>query len=240
MSFTDAQRIESIEKKTGYRFSTPALGRGALMHSSLAPKAKEGQAEDFERLEFLGDRVLGLVVAGELLARFPAEREGPLAKRLASLVDRTTLAAIAEEIDLGADLVLSKGESKTGGAHKNTVLADTLEAVIGAIYLDGGLAAAKTAVLTLWGSRLLDGADAAIDPKTVLQEWAQAQGFPLPAYRQTGKSGPDHAPVFEIELEIVTLGKVKATGASKREAQKQAAFLMLQRINSNGGGKSNG
>ena len=230
MPSIDTQKIRDIEEKTGHRFSVPGLAFGALMHSSMAAKAKEGQAEDFERLEFLGDRVLGLIVAGELLARFPGEREGALAKRLASLVDRKTLSAIAGDIDLGHDLTLSKGESNTGGAHKDTVLADTLEAVIGAIYLDGGLKAAQGAVLKLWGARLAGGTEATLDPKTALQEWAQAQGFPLPSYRQIGKSGPDHAPVFEVELDVATLGKTKATGTSKREAQKEAASLMLRKI----------
>lgn len=232
MPSTDDQNIKSVERKTGHIFASPGLLLGALLHSSVAPKAKEGQAEDFERLEFLGDRVLGLVIAGELLTRFPNEREGPLAKRLAGLVDRKTLAQIAEEMELGDDLKLSKGESKAGGAHKGTVLADTLEAVIGAIYLDGGLSAALKTILFLWGGRIAEGMDAAGDPKTTLQEWAQGKGFALPVYRQIGKSGLDHAPVFEIELEIATIGKVRATGTSKREAQKEAASLMLQKINS--------
>lgn len=230
MPFTDEQRIKNVEEKTGYTFASKSLLLGALSHSSVAPKAKLGQAEDFERLEFLGDRVLGLSIAGELLTRFPDEREGSLAKRLALLVDRKTLAEIAEKIDLGADLKLSKGESKSGGAHKNTILADTLEAVIGAIYLDGGLDPARRVVFFLWGKRITRKIDVAGDSKTELQEWAQGRGLPLPSYKQTGKSGAEHAPVFEIELEVSGLGKVRAAGTSKREAQKQAAFLMLQKI----------
>ena len=239
MPSIENDRLKSVEAKIGHVFRDGGLLQGALTHSSVETKARTARtSEDFERLEFLGDRVLGLVVAAELLGRFPGEKEGALAKRFTALVDRKTLAEIAGELSLGDDLFLSKGESRTGGARKSTVLADTLEAVIGAVYLDAGMDVARKMIQTLWKGRFREGQGAVPDPKTSLQEWAQGQGLGLPVYRETGKSGLDHAPVFEIELELKGCGKIKAQGASKRDAQKKAAAMMLEKISD--GGKSHG
>lgn len=237
MPSTDTQdnreRLARVESGIGHRFARPGLLAGALTHSSMPPSARRGELEHFERLEFLGDRVLGLTVAGLLLARFPEAPEGDLARRLALLVDRGTLAEVGRGLGLGAALQLSGGESKTGGAEKDTVLADAVEALIGAVYLDAGFDVAASIIGPLWAGRIdATAVLASGDPKTELQEWAQARGLALPAYREAGRSGSDHAPVFEIVLSIEGQPDVTAQGASKREAQKAAAARMLAHIRS--------
>ncbi len=154
-----------------------------------------------ERLEFLGDRVLSLAMADLLLRRFPHEREGDLARRYSALVQAQTLAEIAQAIDLGQDMRLGDSEAQSG-AVRPTILADALEAVLGAIFLDAGFAAAAACVERLWGERLSDTLAAPRDPKTALQEWAQARRLPLPDYREVGREGPAHAPVFVVDVSI--------------------------------------
>jgi ribonuclease III len=223
--------LEGFEQTLGYRFADRALLRAALRHSSLAREGKgKKPADHFERLEFLGDRVVGLAVADLLLARFPRESEGDLAKRHASLVGRTTLAAIAEEITLGAQLDLTRGEDETGGRSKPTVLADALEAVIGAIYRDGGLEPARSFVARLFEARLDDAAQPPRDPKTALQEWAQGNGLPLPRYRTVGTEGPAHQPSFRVEVSVKGKEPVIAEGASKQAAERAAAAALLAAI----------
>ncbi len=218
----------ALVKKLGHDFANPELLRRALRHSS-AVQSVQGSGPDNERLEFLGDRVLGLVIADMLLKAFPAEDEGNLARRFNALVRRETCAAVAREIDLGAVLVLGKAEVQSGGQKKETILADACEAVLAALYLDGGLAAATGFIRQYWGPRLQDMTAPPRDPKTLLQEWAQGHGLPYPQYRIIDRSGPDHAPSFEVEVRVEGFAPSTGQGASKRRAEQNAARAMLAR-----------
>jgi ribonuclease-3 len=215
---------EELEKKIGYVFQDPRLLHTALTHASL----QEHDA-NYERLEFVGDRVLGLVVATLLYRAFPSEREGALAKRHTALVQKKALAHLAEKMDLAPYLRMSPGERKAGGMKKDTILGDALEALIGAIYLDGGYARAEEFITGLWQDVLQEKTPPE-DPKTRLQEWAQGQGLPLPLYRVLSRTGSDHAPVFEVEVLIEGYDGAAAKASSKRQAEKDAALLMLERI----------
>ena len=216
---------EGLGRKIGYVFSDPALCEMALTHSST-----QNDGSNNERLEFLGDRVLGLAVADLLFAAFADEAEGGLAKRHTGLVQQEALVHVAQEIDLAQYLRLSAGETKSGGHKKDKILADAVEALIGAIYLDGGFKEAQVFVATFWGTMLHGQALPPEDAKSQLQEWAQGLGLSLPEYTLLGKSGTDHAPLFEIEVFVESVGKTSATAASKRAAEKEAALKMLQKI----------
>lgn len=207
-----------LQEKLGYRFQNIALLKQALTHSS-----KMGEPNN-ERIEFLGDRVLNLVIAHMLYETYPAEAEGMLAKRNTGLVQTKTLAAVAASIGLGDYLEV------TGAALNDNIMADAMEAVIGAVFLDGGFAPAQKLVRAHWGDNITSFSEIHADPKTELQEWAQGRGFPLPSYEIVGRSGPDHAPVFEIELVIQGQDKIRASGASRRNAEKEAARLMLEKL----------
>jgi ribonuclease-3 len=215
---------DGIEKAIGYVFEDAKLLEAALTHASL--QKKEG---DYERLEFLGDRVLGLVVAAMLYRAFPRESEGDLAKRHTALVQQKTLVDVALTLDLPSHLRLSSGEKKAGGLHKDTILSDAVEALIGAVYLDGGYARAETLVERLWKEKTA-AASPPEDAKTQLQEWAQARGLPLPEYRVLSRSGSDHAPSFEVGVEVEGFILISAKASSKRQAEKDAAALMLKHM----------
>jgi ribonuclease-3 len=223
--------LEGLERTLGHRFTDRALLQAALRHSSVAPGARtRKQGDHFERLEFLGDRVVGLAIADLLLARFPRESEGDLARRHAALVSRTTLAQLAEKIDLGPQLHLTRGEDETGGRSKPTVLADALEALVGAIYRDGGLEPARAFVARLYESELDGAGRPPRDPKTELQEWAQGKGLPLPSYRIVRTEGPAHQPSFRVEVSVRGEEPVVAEGTSKQAAERAAAAALLQAI----------
>ena len=215
----------TLEKKIGYGFADPLLLGTALTHSSM-----KGAACDYERLEFLGDRVLGLAVADLLFSHFPQENEGCLAKRHTGLVQQKALVKVARGLDLAHHLKLSPGEVKSGGKEKETILADALEALIGAIYRDGGFAAARSFIEKFWSAMLRQQASPPEDAKSRLQEWAQAKSLPLPEYTLLDKSGTDHAPQFEIEVFVEGIGRITAVAASKRAAEKSAALKMLEKI----------
>lgn len=211
-----------------HRFSDPGLLARALTHRSHV-KGRRSGVESNERLEFVGDRVLGLLIAEWLIERFPEEREGGLGRRLARLVDRDTLAAVARAIGLGAALLIPPSEEAAGVRERDSVLADACEALIGALYLDGGLTAARRFVRRHWAGLVERMAEAPRDPKTALQEWAQARGLPLPSYRTVATEGPSHRPRFTV---AVSLGDsaAEAQGTTKREAEKRAAALLLARL----------
>lgn len=215
----------ALEKKIGYTFTDPALLQTALTHSSL-----RSTAIDNERLEFLGDRVLGLIVAHLLFSRFASENEGSLAKRHTALVQQKALVKVAQAIELSAHLKLSAGEAKSGGTVKEKILSDAVEALIGAIFQDGGYKAAEKFVHTHWDSLLATQTAPPEDAKSALQEWAQSRGLPLPQYKQLAKSGTDHAPQFEIEVSLDGFGRARATAASKRAAEKSAAEKLLEKV----------
>lgn len=222
----------------GHDFARPALLAEALTHpSSLAPaqgrrRGRTGAPpRNYERLEFLGDRVLGLVVADLLWRRFQAEPEGPLTRRHGHLVRRDAVASVAAEIGLDRLIQLSPAEAASGGARSPAILADVLEAVIAAIYLDGGFAAAFAFVERWWGPRLADMQRAPRDPKTALQEWAQSRGLALPEYRLVATNGPDHALRFTVAVRVAGHDEASATASSKRAAEAGAAALLLERLN---------
>ncbi len=229
----------------GHNFSQPALLAEALTHPSALPAGRKGRQRarraaaprNYERLEFLGDRVLGLVVADLLWHRFEAEPEGPLTRRYAQLVRRETLAVVAIEIGLDRMIQLSPAEAASGAARSPTILADVLEAVIAAIYLDGGFNAAFAFVERWWGPRLADMERPPRDPKTLLQEWAQGRGLPLPEYRLLGTSGPDHALQFTIAVRVAGHDEASATASSKRTAGTAAAAVLLERLSDRPTGK---
>lgn len=216
----------------GHSFKDPAALEEALTHRSATERQRvdAGFRHGNERLEFLGDRVLSLVVADMLLAQFPDESEGELARRHAALVRAGALAAVAREIELGSDLILGESEDATGGRDKPAILADACEAVIGALYIDSGLAAARGFIERLWQPLISGSPKPPRDPKTELQEWAQGRGLPLPAYREVGREGPAHAPKFVIEVAVKGHAAVRGAGGNKREAERIAAQALLETL----------
>lgn len=216
--------MTAADAPIGYVFSDPALLKAALTHAS----AHDGK-NDNERLEFLGDRVLGLVIADLLFTNFPDEEEGSLAKRHTALVQQESLVKVAGTLGIAAHLTLSPGEKKTGGQQKDKILADAMEALLGAIYLDGGHKAASAFITRHWLPLVKAQPLPPGDAKSLLQEWAQGCGLPLPEYRETGRSGPDHAPMFEVEVSVKNHGAVRASAPSKRAAEKAAAQKMLEK-----------
>ncbi len=204
----------------------PALLVQAVTHSSKSSPNRD----DNQRLEFLGDRVLGLVMAEALLDADTTASEGQIAPRYNALVRREACAAVAREIDLGAVLKLGRSEMKSGGRRKDALLADAMEAVIAAVWLDAGHAAARGVVRALWSSRIAAVDDDARDPKTSLQEWAQARREPPPAYVEVARSGPDHAPIFTIEVRLQSGPTAQATAGSKRHAEQAAAEALLEKV----------
>jgi ribonuclease-3 len=209
--------VKKMEAQLGHVFKDKSLIITALTHSSA------GAASNYERLEFLGDRVLGLVVADMLYTRFPDEKEGDLARRLASLVQGSFLAEIAHELDLGAYIIFSEAEAHAGGAGNDNILSDVFEALLGALYLDGGFQVCREAIGRLWTGKLDVEAKPPQHPKTQLQEWAQGRGLPLPEYKIISQHGPDHAPVFEIELTVKGFKSVIGQGRSRQVAERAAA-----------------
>lgn len=217
-----------MEASLGYEFEDLSLLAQALTHASRSAQSG-GRESDNERLEFLGDRVLGLVVAELLLEQFPGAREGELAPRLNVLVRKETLADIATALGLPPLLRLAKGEAK-GALHlQPNVLADACEAVIAALYLDGGLVPARAFVRRVLAPRLAELTHVPRDPKTTLQEWAQGKGIAAPRYVITGREGPDHEPRFAVAVEVEGFAPVGGEGPSKRAAEQAAAGEFLRR-----------
>lgn len=218
------ERANLLGEVLGHRFAEPQLLEEALTHSSHTGR------RSYERLEFLGDRVLGLVVSEMLLKRFPDEAEGTLAIRFAALVSGESLASVAMDIDLGSHIAASPGEAEAGVRDNPSILADVCEAVIGALYLDGGLEAARDFIEPHWRALLEADPRPRQDPKTALQEWAQARGAALPAYREVARSGPPHAPVFTVEVAVEGKAPERGEGRSKRVAEREAAERLLKRL----------
>ncbi|MHA1527809.1 MAG: ribonuclease III [Alphaproteobacteria bacterium] len=224
--------LDPLATALGHRFADPALLEQAVTHPSATSPARP----DNQRLEFLGDRVLGLIVAEALLAAYPDKAEGALAPRFNALVRRETLAEIAAEIGLGEFLRLGRSEATGGGRRKKAILADAMEAVIAALFIDGGMAAARDFILARWRGRIEAQDEAPMDPKTRLQEWAQGRGMVLPAYAVTGREGPDHAPRFTVEAEIESGETAAGQASSKKQAEQLAAAALLARLGVSGGG----
>ncbi len=224
-----AAETQALQGRLGYTFRRPELLARALTHPSIASDTRPSN----QRLEFLGDRVLNLIMAEALFLQDRLADEGQLAPRYNVLVRKETCADAARQIDLGAHLRLGRSEMMSGGRRKDALLGDAMEAVIAAIYLDGGLDAAKAVVLRLWGARIATAEEQARDPKTALQEWAQARGMPPPSYLETGRSGPDHAPQFTILAKLENGEAEAATAGSKRQAEQAAATALLHRLEAN-------
>lgn len=218
--------IVAFMDRLGHSFARPELLLRALTHSSIGSATRP----DNQRLEFLGDRVLGLSMAEALFKADRAASEGQLAPRFNALVRKETCAAVAREIDLGAVLKLGRSEMMSGGRRKEALLGDAMEAVIAAVYLDAGFEVARALVLRLWGKRIDSVEDDARDAKTALQEWAQARGLPPPRYETLGREGPDHAPVFRIAVQLENGASEEASAGSKRLAEQTAAKALLQRL----------
>ena len=219
-------RLARLQQRLGYQFRSAGLLRQALTHSS----ATAANSRNNERLEFLGDRVLAFLIADLLLQHYPDADEGDLALRLNALVRRETCAAVALEIELGACLILAPAEAASGGQNKPVILGDACEAVIGSLYLDGGMEAARTFVEACWTPRMVGLATAPSDAKSALQEWSQARKLGTPVYSVIRREGPDHAPVFVIEVQLPGHAPLCGTGASKREAERAAALAMLREV----------
>jgi ribonuclease-3 len=219
--------LRALSERLGHEFRNPSVLIRALTHGSRG--SGEG---DNQRLEFLGDRVLGLVMAEALLAADPSADEGRIAPRFNALVRREICAEVARDVDLGAGLKLGRSEMIGGGRKKEALLADAMEAVIAAVYLDGGLEAARAMILRLWGDRIAAAPEDARDAKSALQEWAQGRGLPPPSYGLLTREGPDHAPRFVIEARLSTGETERAEGATKRAAEHAAAAALLGRLES--------
>ena len=218
--------LRAFAGRVGHDFKKPDHLIRAVTHSSMS----SAHRDDNQRLEFLGDRVLGLVMAEALLRADPNATEGQLAPRFNALVRKETCADVARQIDLGAVLKLGRSEMKSGGRRKEALLADAMEAVIAAVYEDGGFETARAMVLRLWGDRIHQVEADARDAKTALQEWAQARGEVPPAYVEIARSGPDHSPQFTIEARLASGPAEQATAGSKRQAEQAAAAALLKKV----------
>jgi ribonuclease-3 len=219
----DRATLAWLRETLGHRPGNPGLFERALTHASFG-------ADQYERLEFLGDRVLGLAIATWLYELFPDEPEGQLSKRLNALVARDVCAEIARELEVGARMRLGKQAREDGASDSDNVLGDVVEALIGALYLDSGLEAATAFVRRAWNDRVSSRDKAPQHPKSVLQEWAAAQERKPPAYRLAERTGPQHAPTFVVEVEIKGVGSASAEGASKQEAETAAAAKLLEQL----------
>ncbi len=218
--------LQAFSAKIGYSFRRPELLLRAVTHSSVSSPLRQ----DNQRLEFLGDRVLGLVMAEALLAKDKGASEGQLAPRFNALVRKETCADVARQIGLGDVLKLGRSEMLSGGRRKQALLGDAMEALIAAVYLDGGIEPARTLILTLWGKRIDKVETDARDAKTSLQEWAQGRGQQPPRYTEVARSGPDHAPEFTIAVTLESGQQAQATAGSKRQAEQAAAKALLERL----------
>ena len=226
------QRRTELQKILGHVFERSELLDEALTHPSAVKGGRRARARhsDYERLEFLGDRVLGLVIADDLLARFEDADAGHLARRYNALVRRETLTDVAREIDLGAHLNLARGERGAGGADKPAILANACEALIGALFLDGGLNAASQFIHRYWDSKTIALIRAPTDAKTKLQELAHSKGMDPPAYNLVSQEGAAHDPTFTIEAAVNGYAAAQGRGNSKRVAEQEAAAALLAEI----------
>jgi ribonuclease III len=228
-----ARKHGAVESALGYKFKSHVLLERALTHASV--RGGDSSRLDNERLEFIGDRVLGLAIVEALHDLHPVANEGDMARRYNGLVRGETCAKVARELNLGASLLLSPSEADNGGRDKDNILADAMEAVLGAIFLDGGFNKARDVVHRLWLHGEKAGPAVAADPKTALQEWAQGCGLALPQYVSLERTGPDHAPQFTTEVRVAGRQPAQGVGASKRAAEQAAASAMLAVVTRPGG-----
>lgn len=221
------RKFKQLERRLGHKFKNQELLERALTHASMrgGKKAKR----DNERLEFIGDRVLGLAIVEAVSKKLPDAREGDLARRYNALVKGATCARIGHELGLGEFMILSGSEESSGGRKKDNILADAVEAVLGAVFVDAGFDAARKVVVALWQPLLDEGGAKITDAKSVLQEWAQGRGLSLPRYSEVARDGPDHAPKFTTEVHVKGYDPAVGIGRSKRHAEQDAARAFLKR-----------
>jgi ribonuclease-3 len=226
--------MSAIEERIGHKFADANLLVTAMTHvSALKPSRKRG--ESYQRLEFLGDHVLGLIVSDMLYRSFPNADEGEMSKRLADLVRKESCADVAKSLGLAEDIKLGAVGAGAGARLRKSVLGDICEAVIGAVFLDGGYQAAAEFVERNWTERMKKPRQPLRDPKTVLQEWAQGKGLPTPVYREVERTGPHHDPQFRVAVDLPGLAPAEGVGGSKRAAEKVAASVMIEREGVAGG-----
>jgi len=223
--------LEALQNVLGHVFKARGLIDAAMTHPS-ALSSKEAVRHSNQRLEFLGDRVLGLVICERLYERRPGEREGALAPRLNRLVNKTACANAARHLKLGDYLILGQSERDNGGADKEGILGDMCEAVIAALYLDGGLKVARRFIERAWADQFANPGERVKDAKSLLQEWAQGQGFQLPEYETISQTGPDHAPVFKVRVNVGPTETQTGQGSSKQDAERAAAAALFGRLES--------
>ncbi len=229
-----AQAVATLARNLGHDFRDPSLLDQALTHASVGEGAeRDARGRPFldnQRLEFLGDRVLGLLVADRLMRDLPNADEGEMSSRLHALVDKPTCARVAEALGVGEAIRLSPGEAKQGGRRREGILGDAMEAVLAAVWLDGGIEAARGVFERAWAAELAAPPRRALtNPKSALQEWALAQGRALPTYRIVQRTGSDHAPTFTVEVSVAGIEPLTARGRSRQDAEKAAATALLQR-----------
>jgi len=229
-----AEAVAALSAQLGHDFADPGLLERALTHPSVGEGSGRDTSgrpvHDNQRLEFLGDRVLGLLVAERLMLADPDADEGRMSARLHGLVDKPACARVAERLAVGPALRLSPGESKQGGRRREGALGDAMEAILAAVFLDGGLDAARLVFERAWADEFDAPASLSlINPKSALQEWSLGRGLGLPAYQITARSGSDHAPTFTVEVSVSTLSPLTAQGRSRQEAEKAAATGLLKR-----------
>jgi ribonuclease III len=221
-----ARKFRAVETAIAYKFKSQTVLERALTHSSV--RGGDAKRTDNERLEFIGDRVLGLAIVEMLHESHPTANEGDMARRYNVLVRGETCARVARDLGLGAHLILSPSEAENGGRDKENILADAMEAILGAVFIDGGFKKARDVIRGIWTAE--QGAQpttVSADPKSALQEWAQGRGLALPRYTSLIRTGPDHAPQFTAEVTVDGFSPVQGSGASKRSAQQAAASSML-------------
>jgi ribonuclease-3 len=224
-----AAATAALEARIGHKFANPAVLATAFTHVSALKKATRQRSDSYQRLEFLGDHVLGLIVSDMLYRAFPKADEGELSKRLADLVRRESCADVAQALGLVDDIRLGQIGAGASARLRTSVLGDICEAVIGAVFVDGGYGAAAQFVERNWTERMRKNRRPLRDPKTVLQEWAQGKGLPTPVYREIDRTGPHHDPQFRVAVELPGLASAEGLGGSKRAAEKDAAAVMIAR-----------
>ena len=221
--------LSELELILDYTFSSPQLLSLALSHSSLA-KSRADRDQTNQRLEFLGDRVLGLVIAGMIYETFPDEEEGAMARRHTALVRKEALARVALDLRLGSFILRAPPEEESGGRDNEALLADTCEAIIAALFMDGGLGTAESFIRRHWTPLMSEDLSPPKDAKTTLQEYVQSKGMNLPTYREALREGPPHDPIFTIEVSIDNDQFLSGKGRSKRQAEQGAASAMLHHL----------
>jgi ribonuclease III len=230
MARRERAALADLEARLGYKFRDPALAARALTHLSAAGSGAEGRLDSYQRLEFLGDRVLGLAIAQMLYETYPNASEGALSIRLAALVRRETCAEVAREWDVGAQIALGPGEAQAGGRKKTAILSDICESLIGAVFVEAGYDAARELIGRAWRTRLQATAEPERDAKTAMQEWAQARALSAPRYVEVDRCGPPHAPQFTIEVLLKGFEPVQGSASSKRAAEQAAAQAFMARF----------